>query len=60
VLSRRNEKESRSARGAGGRFELSDVTIQCQIEYATINVVGLDEMPIANQQNITFDNNSIS
>ncbi len=37
---------------AGGRFELADVTIESQNEYATINVVSLDHRPIADSQRV--------
>ncbi|KAA5539066.1 hypothetical protein FYK55_25345 [Roseiconus nitratireducens] len=34
-------------RDNGGHFELSDVTIDSQNEYATVNVVSLDDRPLA-------------
>ena len=37
---------------AGGRFSLSDVTIESENEYATINVVSLDEQPLADSKRI--------
>lgn len=36
----------------GGRFELSDVTIESGNDYATINVVALDDQPIAQSQQL--------
>ncbi len=39
-------------RRGGGRYELSDVTIESENEYATVNVVSLDDRPIAESQRI--------
>jgi hypothetical protein len=36
----------------GGRFELSDVVIESDNDYATINVVSLDERPIADSEKV--------
>ena len=39
-------------RRAGGRFELSELTIAIQNEYATLNVVSLDDLPIARSSRV--------